>query len=85
MFTEASFREVISPGHLRLIANMSGCFANPRITTCSNMCYHRKYRSMDGTCNNFQKPLLGASVIPLKRLLTPIYENGFNTPVGEFK
>ncbi|XP_021379773.1 peroxidasin homolog isoform X1 [Mizuhopecten yessoensis] len=80
--TGDSYRDIISPGHLTLIANMSGCFANPRITKCSNMCYHKKYRTMDGTCNNLQEPLNGATVTAFSRLLPPIYENGFNTPVG---
>ena len=29
-----------------------------------------------------QRPLLGASLTPLRRLLPPEYENGFNTPIG---
>ena len=41
-----------------------------------------KYRSYNGTCNNLRFPLWGASQIPFKRLLPPIYEDAFNTPVG---
>ncbi|KAK3090062.1 hypothetical protein FSP39_008890 [Pinctada imbricata] len=77
-----SYKEILSPGHLELIANMSGCFPDPRVVRCSEMCFHKKFRSMDGICNNLQSPMWGASVIPLKRLQQPIYENGFNTPVG---
>ncbi|XP_048759909.2 peroxidasin homolog isoform X4 [Ostrea edulis] len=78
----SSYKEILSPGHLELIANMSGCFANPRIVRCSEMCYHKRFRSMDGLCNNLHSPTWGASVIALQRMLPPIYENGFNTPVG---
>nr|XP_022314517.1 peroxidasin-like isoform X2 [Crassostrea virginica] len=78
----SSYKEILSPGHLELIANMSGCFANPRIIRCSEMCYHKRFRSMDGLCNNLHHPTWGASVIALQRMLPPIYENGFNTPVG---
>lgn len=78
-----SYTDIISPGHLTLIANMSGCLSIPRdILNCNNMCYHRKYRTMDGTCNNLQHPTWGSSVTGFRRLLDPIYENGFNTPVG---
>ena len=48
------------------------------------MCFHKKYRTMDGSCNNLQNPSWGASNSPLKRLLPPQYENGFNSPVGKF-
>lgn len=78
----SNYKEILSPGHLELIANMSGCFANPRIIHCSEMCYHKRFRSMDGLCNNLHNPTWGASVIALQRMLPPIYENGFNTPVG---
>ena len=41
-----------------------------------------RYRTSDGTCNNLQHPMWGASRTPFHRLLQPIYENGFNAPVG---
>ena len=56
----------------------------PRTTpeTCTiNTCV-LKYRSYNGTCNNLRFPLRGASQIPFKRLLPPIYEDRLNTPVG---
>ena len=33
-------------------------------------------------CNNLKHPKWGASSQPLRRLIAPIYENGFNEPVG---
>ena len=48
--------------------------------TCNTI--HGEYRTYDGTCNNERYPLWGASQIPFKRLLEPIYEDGVNTPVG---
>ena len=39
-------------------------------------------RTFDGTCNNYARPLQGASLTAFRRLLPPRYENGFNTPVG---
>ena len=55
----------------------------PRTTAyCTQDICKRKYRTYDGTCNNEDYHLWGASQIPFKRLLPPIYEDGFNTPVG---
>ena len=40
-------------------------------------------RSIDGSCNHHTQPLWGASLTPLRRVLPPQYENGFNSAVGE--
>ena len=40
-------------------------------------------RSIDGSCNHHTHPLWGASLTPLRRVLPPQYENGFNSAVGE--
>ena len=81
-FAEENYRELISPEHLHLIAYMSGCSKEmPRID-CSDMCFHKKYRAIDGSCNNLQNPTYGSANRAFKRLLAPRYENGFNTPVG---
>ena len=77
-----NFFHFLSPAHVNMIANLSGCSAHRRINNCSDMCFHRKYRTFDGTCNNLQHSMWGASLTPFKRLLSPVYENGFNTPVG---
>ncbi|XP_078669070.1 peroxidasin-like isoform X2 [Branchiostoma floridae x Branchiostoma belcheri] len=81
--SEYSYTELISPSHLRLVANLSGCSTHQQTVNCSDrICFHQRYRSFDGTCNNFQHPMWGAALTPFRRLLKPIYENGFNTPVG---
>ncbi|CAH1389660.1 unnamed protein product [Nezara viridula] len=36
----------------------------------------------DGTCNNLQHPHWGAAHTAFRRLIKPIYENGFSNPVG---
>ncbi|XP_024082908.1 peroxidasin homolog, partial [Cimex lectularius] len=76
-----SYEEVLSPDQLLLIARLSGCMEH-QTANCSDMCFHNKYRTIDGTCNNLQHPYWGASHIAFRRLLKPIYENGFSQPVG---
>ncbi|RZC43164.1 chorion peroxidase-like, partial [Asbolus verrucosus] len=36
----------------------------------------RRYRTADGTCNNFNKPWRGSSFLPMQRFLPPVYEDG---------
>jgi len=79
---EFTYENVLSGAQLQLVANASGCLNHRVEPDCSNMCFHKKYRTIDGTCNNLQKPLLGSSLAAFKRLLPPAYENGFNLPVG---
>ena len=78
--------QLLSTDHLQLIANLSGCQAHRHANdiNCSGSmaCFHAKYRTADGTCNNLKRPTWGASYMPFARLLGPIYENGLNEPVG---
>lgn len=78
-----SYRDLLSVEQLDMIANLSGCLRYQTKPNCSDMCFHTKYRSIDGTCNNLQNPLWGSSHTHFRRILKPIYENGFNTPIGK--
>lgn len=81
--TDFNYNELLSAEHLELIAQLSGCMAHRIIPNCTeNMCYHLKYRSIDGTCNNLEHPSWGASLTGFRRLAKPIYENGLSTPIG---
>ncbi|XP_004642396.2 peroxidasin homolog [Octodon degus] len=80
--TSYHYNDLVSPQYLSLIANLSGCTAHRRVNNCSDMCFHQKYRTHDGTCNNLQHPMWGASLTAFERLLKAVYENGFNTPRG---
>ncbi|KAL1456925.1 hypothetical protein WDU94_001611, partial [Cyamophila willieti] len=77
-----SYQEVLSPRQMELIANLSGCMEHQLMVNCSDLHFHTKYRTIDGTCNNLQHPMWGASLIGFRRILKPIYENGFSTPIG---
>uniref|UniRef100_A0A8C5XBT8 Peroxidasin n=1 Tax=Microcebus murinus TaxID=30608 RepID=A0A8C5XBT8_MICMU len=80
--TSYHYNDLVSPQYLHLIANLSGCTAHRRVNNCSDMCFHQRYRTHDGTCNNLQHPMWGASLTAFERLLKAVYENGFNTPRG---
>ncbi|XP_077302328.1 peroxidasin [Arctopsyche grandis] len=77
-----NYKELLSPEHLSLVAKLSGCTSHRIENNCTNVCFHSKYRSIDGTCNNLEHPTWGASNIGFRRILKPIYENGFSQPVG---
>ncbi|XP_072917938.1 peroxidasin homolog [Hemitrygon akajei] len=76
------YNDLVSPRYLNMIANISGCITHRRSPDCMNICFHLKYRTHDGTCNNLQHPMWGASLTAFERLLKPVYENGFNLPRG---
>uniref|UniRef100_G3WLQ4 Peroxidasin like n=1 Tax=Sarcophilus harrisii TaxID=9305 RepID=G3WLQ4_SARHA len=59
---EFRYNDLVSPHYLSLIANLSGCTAHRRSPNCSDICFHQKYRTHDGTCNNLQNPMWGASM-----------------------
>ncbi|XP_022236512.1 peroxidasin-like [Limulus polyphemus] len=80
--TEFRYSEILSPHQMELLTNLSGCQAHRQSPSCSNMCFHRKYRTFDGSCNNLQHSTWGSSLTPFLRLLPAVYENGFNTPVA---
>ena len=53
-----SYEDLLSPTNLQLMANMSGCEAHravSEINCTQDICFHSKYRSVDGTCNNFMR------------------------------
>ncbi|GAB0090251.1 Peroxidasin [Sergentomyia squamirostris] len=80
--TDFNYTEVLSPEHLELVASLSGCMAHRQKPNCSDMCFHGKYRTVDGTCNNLGNPTWGASLTGFRRILSPIYENELSMPVG---
>ncbi|XP_071837121.1 peroxidasin homolog isoform X3 [Apostichopus japonicus] len=76
------FNDLVSPFYVSLIANYSGCTTFRKNVDCSDICFHKKYRTYDGTCNNLQHKEWGASLTPFQRFVKPVYENGLSTPVG---
>ncbi|KAG7313233.1 hypothetical protein JYU34_000332 [Plutella xylostella] len=76
------YQNLLSTKHLDVIARLSGCTAHREQKNCSDLSYHNHYRSIDGSCNNFAHPMWGSSLTGFRRILPPIYENGFSEPVG---
>ncbi|KAH8878044.1 Peroxidasin [Schistosoma japonicum] len=73
----------LNTDQLAIIAQLSGCQSSQQVDPCSRqLCFHLRYRSIDGTCNNLNHPRWGAALVPFRRLLPPKYENGMNTPIG---
>ncbi|XP_041772319.1 peroxidasin isoform X2 [Anopheles merus] len=80
--TDFWYQDLLSPEYLDLLEQLSGCMAHRVTPNCSDLCFHSKYRSLDGTCNNYKHPAWGSSLTGFQRLLPPVYENGFNSPIG---
>ncbi|XP_043587451.1 peroxidasin [Bombus pyrosoma] len=80
--TEFRYEEILTAEQVREIERLSGCTGHRHRQNCTNMCYHNKYRSIDGSCNNLRHPTWGSSYTGFRRVLQPIYENGFSSPVG---
>lgn len=79
---EFRYEEILTAEQVREIERLSGCTGHRHRRNCTNMCFHNKYRSIDGSCNNFRHPTWGSSYTGFRRILQPIYENGFSMPVG---
>uniref|UniRef100_A0A8C4R6Q2 Peroxidasin n=1 Tax=Eptatretus burgeri TaxID=7764 RepID=A0A8C4R6Q2_EPTBU len=76
------YNDLVSPYYLEVIANLSGCTMHRPMPNCSDMCFHQRYRTHDGTCNNLAHPMRGSSLTSFERLLKPVYDNGFTEPRG---
>lgn len=76
-------RRVMSVNDVRNSNANFGCVSTLPPHNCrKNLCYHLKFRTLDGTCNNLDKPLAGAAFSPLTRLKEPIYDDIFSAPVS---
>ncbi|KAK0180622.1 hypothetical protein PV327_002985 [Microctonus hyperodae] len=76
------YEDILTTAQIELIEKLSECTGHRKIKSCSNLCMHTKYRTIDGSCNNFKYPTWGSSYTGFRRILQPIYENGFSQPVG---
>ena len=73
---------MLSECEVNLLAELSGCLEHNPNPDCSDICFHTRYRSVDGSCNNLAHPTWGMTDTPFLRLLAPAYEDGLGLPVG---
>lgn len=85
---ETSVRLMLAQGEIT-IEQVESIDANPLLQewvhcaqqTVENSCQPElKYRSLDGTCNNLDSVWQGASMQPFRRILPPVYDDGFMSP-----
>ena len=50
----------------------------PEEMTDCNQPQMKQVRTITGVCNNLEEPLLGSADTPFRRLIPPLYEDGFN-------
>ena len=77
-----AYNETLPFEQVQLMAEMSGCRAHRKVVKDCSGCYHKKYRTFDGTCNHLKRPMQGASYTPLRRILSAEYEDGLTQPIG---
>ncbi|KAG8038033.1 hypothetical protein G9C98_006358 [Cotesia typhae] len=80
--TPFKYEDILTSEQIAEIERLSGCTGHRKKHTCNNLCFHTKYRSIDGSCNNLKHPTWGSSYTGFRRILQPIYENGFSQPIG---
>ncbi len=71
----------LSEDSMKKIHEMTNCSAVQTTFDCQSPSV-LKYRTADGTCNNFFYPLNGAAVTPFARVLPAVYEDKISVPVG---
>uniref|UniRef100_A0A183BLD9 peroxidase n=1 Tax=Globodera pallida TaxID=36090 RepID=A0A183BLD9_GLOPA len=80
---DISIRRTISTADVRISNGAFGCVPTQTAANCKkNLCYHLKFRSFDGSCNNLEKPLRGAAFMPFARLKPSIYDDKLGAPVA---
>uniref|UniRef100_A0A0K0DH06 peroxidase n=1 Tax=Angiostrongylus cantonensis TaxID=6313 RepID=A0A0K0DH06_ANGCA len=82
---DTSHRKTLSINDVRNSNANFNCAPTQQSPNCNrNLCYHLKFRTFDGTCNNLNRPLAGSAFSALVRLKTPMYDNGLNAPTSSF-
>ncbi|KJH49772.1 shTK domain protein [Dictyocaulus viviparus] len=82
---DTSHRRTLSINDVRNSNANFNCAPTQKPPNCNrNLCYHLRFRTFDGTCNNFNRPMIGSAFSALMRLKAPMYDNGLNAPTSSF-
>uniref|UniRef100_A0A915HJE6 Peroxidase n=1 Tax=Romanomermis culicivorax TaxID=13658 RepID=A0A915HJE6_ROMCU len=89
-FLDPGSRKIWSAGEISSQNRNGGCsltqsaMSRSDCTTRSSnsACYNVLYRTMDGTCNNIDRPTLGAAATPFLRVKQSLFEDGDSLPMG---
>ncbi|KAJ1348039.1 hypothetical protein KIN20_003251 [Parelaphostrongylus tenuis] len=80
---EVEHRLVFSVAQMRARQQRLGCAEVQIPAGCkNNECFHKKFRTIDGTCNNLENPIVGAAFTPYTRLLPSFYGDGIGSMIG---
>lgn len=80
---EVEHRQVFSVRQMRGRQLQLGCAEVQIPASCTvNECFHKRFRSIDGTCNNLEQPIVGAAFTPYIRLLPSLYGDGISSITG---
>ncbi|CAD5212435.1 unnamed protein product [Bursaphelenchus okinawaensis] len=80
---DTTFRRALSINDVRSSNANFGCVPELGPTNCKrNLCFHLRFRSFDGSCNNLDEPMKGAAFRPLRRFKDPIYDDEVSAPVS---
>ncbi|RCN35543.1 hypothetical protein ANCCAN_18600 [Ancylostoma caninum] len=84
--SDTSHRKTLSINDVRNSNANFNCAPTQMAPNCNkNLCYHLRFRTFDGTCNNLDRPMSGSAFSALMRLKAPMYDNGLNAPTCELR
>ena len=76
---------MLSSEEIALMTTESGCSEVREAPRCFQNLYNIFVRTIDGTCNNFENPLFGASETEFTRMTPPFYEDGIDALRGDIQ
>uniref|UniRef100_A0A0N4ZCA1 peroxidase n=1 Tax=Parastrongyloides trichosuri TaxID=131310 RepID=A0A0N4ZCA1_PARTI len=83
---QESIATEVSPERFQATLSRIGCGVESLVNDCSqSICYHKYFRTFDGSCNNFKHPSWGTATTRYYRLREALYEDGLEIPVGTKK
>ena len=70
---------LLTKSEIKMIQEETSMCDTPTVPNCLRL---QRRRTIDGTCNNLRRPLLGSAGTNFRRILLPRYEDGIHKPHG---